>query len=428
MKPSKPILCAVILLCLSFSATGITLPIIPAKQVVITDFCASTASLDNAPSIQKAIDDCAASGGGRIIIPKGVFLSGPLWMKDHTELYLVAGSVLKMLPCGEGNGILPNTFPNNGTTDIYPHFISAKKLTSHVKISGSGTIDGDGLKWWSLYRGGTKMKRGCLIRFDDCKYIEINGITLKNAPNVHITIGRGCSDATIKGITISTPDDSPNTDGIDTWSGNIQILNCNISCGDDNVAMDSDSQNITIKHCSFGSGHGCSIGSFTKNVQNVLVDSCTFEGTTSAIRMKSNRDRGGEQSNITYSNLRISDVETPISITSYYPKTPKRPEDDQSQPITPTTPTWKNILIKNVRIDGSKKPCVIWGSPEMPIGKVVLDNVSIKSDKTMLINYVSEVSFINKSRIVVSKGDAISCYESSVIGIDLATGNPVLTK
>ena len=428
MKYTKTILSAVMLVCMSLSAAAITLPSIPSKQVIITDFGASIASLDNAAAIQKAIDDCAASGGGKIVIPKGIFLSGPLWMKDHTELNLSAGSVLKMLPYGEGNGVRPNTFPNNGTMDMYPHLISAVKSTSHIKVSGSGTLDGDGSAWWTVYRAGKKMKRGCLIRLEGCRYIEITGITLKNSPNVHITIGKGCTDATITGVTIDTPSDSPNTDGIDTWSANVQILKCKISCGDDNVAMDSESQNITIKHCYFGSGHGCSIGSFTKNAQNILVDSCTFVGTTSAIRMKSNRDRGGNESNITYSNLTISGVVTPISISSYYPKTPKHPEDDPAQTVTATTPTWKNILIKNVTISGCQKPCIIWGLPEMPIGKVVLDNVYIKSDKTMLINYASDVSFINKSKIVVSNGDAISSYESTINGIDLAMGKAIQIK
>ncbi len=413
-----------------YTRAEIALPKIPSKQFVITDFGASTASADNTACIQKAIDKCAAGGGGVVIVPKGVFLCGPLNLLDKTELHLAEGCVLKMLPYGHGDGTRPGTYPNAGKPGVYPSFISGKDV-SNIRVSGRGTIDGQGADWWSAYRAikGTAivMKRGCLIAFNGCRYAEINGIKLINAPNVHIAIGKKSSDVTIDGITIDTPSDAPNSDGIDTWAPNIVIKNSSISCGDDNIAMDSETQHITIKKCTFGTGHGCSIGSFTHNVKHVLVDSCTFKGTTSAIRMKSNRNRGGGETDITYSNLTISNVRWPISIESYYPKVPKSPEDDTAQAVSDKTPSWSNITFRNIRIVNCESAGVIWGLPELSVTNVLFDNVQINAQKSMVLNNAKNVEFKN-STMNVSGGDAIVTYRCSPTGIDLSSGKPVLKK
>jgi Endopolygalacturonase len=408
----------------------VILPTIPPKLYKVTDFGVTTSSKDNTSSIQKTIDACNAAGGGVVVIPKGVYLCGPLLLKSNIDLQILEGAVLKMLPYGKGNGIEPGTYPNNGQEGIYPSFIAGEKA-SNIRVSGKGLIEGQGADWWAAYRlvkgTSTTMKRGCLIAFNGCNNAEISGVILKNAPNVHIAVGKKCSDVTINGITIDSPEDAPNTDGIDTWAPNIVIKNSKIECGDDNIAMDAGTQNITVKNCYFGRGHGCSIGSYTHNIKYVLVDSCTFNGTSSAIRMKSSRNRGGGEECITYSNLTIENVKGPISITSYYPKVPKKVEDDVAQPITDNTPTWRDITLKNIKISGCEKAGEIWGVPEMPITNVLFDNVQISSGKGLILNYSKDIRFVNTT-IKNSIGDAVTMYNSNQDGIDPVSGKAVKSK
>ncbi len=408
---------------LPINQVTVSLPIIPNATFNILNFGAGISSGDNANAIQKTIDACNAAGGGTVTIPSGVYLCGPISMKSNVNLQLSEGSTLKMLPYGKGNGIEPGTYPNSGKPDFYTHLISGKGL-NNIKVSGSGTIEGQGEDWWTAYRVSKAIKRGCLIRFDDCKYIEISGITLQNAPNVHITIGRSSSDVTISNIIIKCPAKSPNTDGIDTWASNIQIFNCNISCGDDNIAMDAGTQNITVKRCTFGTGHGCSVGSYTNGVGNVVVDSCTFSNTTSGIRLKSNRDRGGSEQNFYYSNITMNHVVNPIFISGYYPKTPVTPSDDAAQEVKATTPSWKHIYLKNITISDSPNAGTIWGLPELAVTDVVFDNVKITAETGMKINFANDVVFKNNSEINARSGDAVIAFSSTVSGINFKSGKP----
>jgi polygalacturonase len=409
-----------------------TLPVIPVTTFTVTDYGAvSSTTTDNTSYIQQTINACSAAGGGIVVIPAGTFLSGPLAMKSNVNLQISSGATLRMLPYGNGNGTLADTYPNSGTTDDYTDFIYGKNLTN-IEVSGAGTVDGQGAAWWTAYTANNAIARPCMIRFDACTNIAILGLAFTNAPNVHITIGKSSSNTTIANVSISAPGTgAPNTDGIDVWSPNIDITNCNISTGDDNIAMDSGSQNIKITNCTFGYGHGCSIGSYASNITNILVDNCTFTNTTAGIRLKTARDRGGVEENITYSNITMTNVTNPIWITSYYPKVPTSVTADPAQTITTTTPSWQHITIKNVTITGSPNAGTIWGLPEKSINDVVLDNVKISSTTGMTVNYVTGLVFKNGSSITITSTTtyAVIPYSSTVSGILLTSGkaNYVMT-
>lgn len=401
-----------------------TMPTFPADTFTITSFGATASSTDNTAAIQKTIDTCAVAGGGVVMIPAGIFLCGPIVMKSNVNLLISGGAILKMLPYGSGNGVVQGSYPNSGTADSYADFIYGKKLTT-IEISGSGIIEGQGADWWTAFRANAAMGRPCIVAFDGCTNIAILGITLQNAPNVHIGIGKGSSNTTISGITINSPSTSPNTDGIDTWSPNIDINHCTIACGDDNIAMDDQSRHIAIKHCTFGTGHGCSIGSYTETIDSIDVDSCTFSGTTAGIRLKTNRTRGGTEQNISYSNITMSDVQNPLYITSYYPSLPSSPSSDTAQAVTATTPRWRHIILKNITITGSANAGILWGLPEQAIADVVFDNVKIHANAGMKAYFVTGLMFKNGSSISVPTGNAVTTYNASVSGVNLVTGTPV---
>ena len=407
----------------------IPLPNIPATQFLITDYGADTTSVDNSAAINASIAAANNAGGGTVVIPAGRFLSGPITMQSNVNLYISAGAILQMMPYGDGNGSPAGSYPNDGTTDSYAYFIYGVGL-NNIEVSGSGVIEGDGAAWWAAYKANSSIHRPYLIRFKACNTVLITDITLQNSPNVHICLGRSGSsfgsDGTISNVTILAPSDSPNTDAIDTWYWNrVNILNCHLSVGDDNVAMDSYSHDITIKNCEFGTGHGVSVGSYTVDVQNITVDSCTFNGTTNGIRLKTNRTRGGQDSTFAYSNITMNNVKYPFYITSWYDKEPYPASAQTAAAITSTTPLWKNITFKNIVVTNSTYAGIIYGLPEMYIDNVVFDNVQIAAkSKGLITNFVNGLVFKNCSSVTIpsNKGDAIVPYEAEISGIDTITG------
>jgi polygalacturonase len=193
------------------------------------------------------------------------------------------------------------------------------------------------------------------------------------------------------------------------------FCNNNVAAGDDNIAMSG--SNLYIAYSTFGVGHGCSIGSITKNgVSNLTVDHMTFNGTTSGIRMKSARDRGGLVSNLTYSNITMTNVQNPVYITSYYPDLPTDPKADTAMATTATTPYWQNITIKNLTVTGSSNGGILWGLPEAKIATVVFDNVKISANTGMEIFHATGVSFTNGSSVTPKSGAAVTVYDAAVSG------------
>jgi polygalacturonase len=381
---------------------------------IITNYGASTSLLDNTSFVQKTIDTCSAAGGGTVIVPAGTFLCGPVSLKSNITFKLESGAMLKALPY--------NSYPGAGTSTV-SSFINGNGV-SNITITGTGAIEGQGADWWTAYKNDNSIARPSMIRVIKCTNVNISNITIQNAPNVHVSVERNCDTVNITDLTINSPSNSPNTDGIDTWAPNVNISNCNISDGDDNIAIDSYSSNIHIKNCAFGTGHGCSIGSYTSGVHDITVDSCTFNGTTNGIRIKSNRGRSGMVQNMTYTNITMTGVTNPIDIVAYYPKTPSTPTADSAQPITSTTPDYMNITLKNITITGSANAGTIWGLPEVSISNITFDNVQISASTGMKAYFVTGAVFKNGSRITTSSGNAITTYNASISGINLVTGAP----
>jgi polygalacturonase len=140
--------------------------------------------------------------------------------------------------------------------------------------------------------------------------------------------------------------------------------------------------------------------------------------------MKSNRERGGGEENITYSNIKMDGVKNPISITSYYPKTPKNPTDDAAKDIAPSTPSWKHVYLKNITVLNAENAGTIWGLPELSISDVVFDNVQVFAAKAMNVNFAKGIVFKNGSALRVSQDVAIKSYQAEITGMDQDSGKP----
>ncbi len=400
------------------------LPVIPANSFNITNFGAVGDSITtNTTAIQNTINAAATAGGGTVEIPAGTFLSGPLTLASSINLQLDSGAVLQMLPFGSYPG---GTSPSD--------FITSASGAHDLEVSGTGTIDGQGNGWWT--NNLSTSSRPVMFTFSKCNRVLIQNVLLQNSPSMHITFKNATGNVTIQGMTINTPGNSPNTDGIDLIGTNCLVQNCNISDGDDNIALGSTGgtcSGIMITNCTFGSGHGLSIGGNTSSgVSNLVVGACSFTSTQYGIRMKSDTNTvspgaGGIVQNLYYSNLHMTNIsEGPIVIYSYYNEfgtpTSISPSTAAAQfvpsPPRPTTVIWRNIIISNVTatvIGGSGIAGIIWGRTEVPATNIILSGVSITAPKTFDVYNARGVQFVNSQITETGTGKKLTLFNASVI-------------
>jgi polygalacturonase len=370
----------------------------------------ATAAGGDAPAttaIQDALDAVRDAGGGKVLIPAGRFLSGPLTIGSKTDLHLSKGAVLVMsdkeadYPAGKNRR---------------PAFISAHGAHD-IRLSGEGRIEGQGARWWKVFLAekaqGIKdaPRRPQLVSFSRCERVEVEGISTIDPPNTHYSF-KDCRELRIRGIKAIAPDESPNTDALNLSSVRDALIHdCHISTGDDNIVLlcgaarqqgVPEVENIVIRDCHLGFGHGLSIGSYTSGgVRNVTAENITFDGTTSGIRMKAWRDRGGVVEGIRYRNLVMKNVRFPISITSYYPKPPSHPSQDQAADGHTSNPVWRDILIENLTVTDSKNSIILWGLPDEPVTGVKMKNVAMATRVGALVFHAKGIEF---SDVVIGAG------------------------
>lgn len=426
--------------------TAVELPQLPtitsANTFNIKDYGASTSAADNTKAIQRALD-AVPSTGGMIVIPAGTWMFGStdqmtsktevLSIKSKTVLHLCAGATLKLVEYGKA--------PNNKTL-----FIGCKnKNQSDIVIEGEGEtsiIDGQGTRWWKARDNKETFNPGAMIRFEKGSRFLIRNLKVQNTPGVNITLSNsnGASNGTVHDVTIYNPSSetkteqpSHNTDGISIWGHHMNIYNCNISTGDDNVVCDDNAQYIHVWNCDFGTGHGASIGSFTKNIKHIWFDNITMNGTTAGIRMKTGINsggtlRGGGEEDWKFTNFTMTKVKNPFSIDCYYDKNYNSdPAVDKAnaRALDSTTPTYNGILLQNVKTTDVCEGNAIFliGRPESHIKNVTLDNVQISAKKGIDIRFVDNLVFKNNSKITCQSGKLwIRQYDSTVDDQCDATG------
>lgn len=428
---------------------AVALPQLPAitstNTFNITKYGASTSSADNTKAIQAALD-AVPSTGGMVVIPAGTWLCGALQIKSKTIFHLAKNCTLLQQPYG--------TFPNNKT-----NFIREKKNATDIVIEGedkeTSIIDGQGEAWWRALDNGTSLNRGALIRFNSGSRFLVRNLTCKNAPAQNITLGNKSAasnssyalNATVHDVFIYAPASelsktgsvypSHNTDGIPIWDPYVNIYNCEINNGDDNVVCDSYSQYIHVWNCKFGTGHGASVGSFTKNIKHVWFDNITMNGTTAGVRLKTGIEsngslRGGGEEDFRFTNFTMTKVKNPFSMDCYYDKKYNAdPAVDKAnaRALDSTTPTYNGILLQNIKTTDvcTGNAIFLVGRPESHIKNVTLDNVQINAKKGIDIRFVDNLIFKNGSKITVSNNGTmwVKNFDSTVDDLCDATKTTV---
>lgn len=219
---------------------------IQAADYLITDYGArAETGFLNTESLQKAIDRCSAEGGGRVVVPRGEFMIGTVDLKSHVILYLEPGAKLI------------------GSTDRkhYDKNLIRAIGVRNIGIDGPGAIDGSGWAFWYVKQNGhydhARPVPGYMVYLEDCSDVRIRDVRLQNAESwtLHLL---GCSQVSIRGITIRNPLHGPNNDGIDIQaSRDVIISDCDIYTSDDAIVLknrhpkyyDRPCSNIAVTNC-----------------------------------------------------------------------------------------------------------------------------------------------------------------------------------
>jgi polygalacturonase len=314
----------------------VTEPVIPPSCAVLTA-APDAPGKDDTARIQAAIDRCTPGQAVRLSADNGkqTFVSGPLALRSGVSLLIDARTTLY---ASTNPALFDRGSHTCGTVDNVGKGCKPLISIDNVKgsaILGEGSIDGQGghvvdgktESWWQLARRAQKedarQNVPRMIEANNSQDLTLHRITLRNSPNFHVTLNN-VDGFTAWGMRIDTPATARNTDGIDPISSrNITIAHSFIRTGDDNVAIKAGklgpSENISILHNHFYSGHGMSIGSETNGgVRRVLVDDLTMDGTTSGLRIKSDVSRGGSVDGVRYQNVCLRDVKAPIDISTHY--------------------------------------------------------------------------------------------------------------
>lgn len=272
----------------------------------------------NTMAIQAAIDECAAKGGGRVVIPSGTFKTGTIWLKGNIELYLEMGAVLLasdlIVDYNEEDAYEQN-YASVREKWLGKHLIIAHEV-SNVAITGCGTIDGNcyafveddfnGGKPYYWRHGITKIKNdeilrpGQMICFIESQNITVRGVTLSNAPCWTCFL-HGCEDVIIHGVKVKNPINMLNADGFDVDTcRRVTISDCIVSTGDDCIAIRCDEKRIINKelHCEY-----------------ITISNCIFDCSACAVRVGVGT---GEISHVRVSNITVNRCSTLIRIQSSY--------------------------------------------------------------------------------------------------------------
>ena len=407
----------------------------------------------NTDAIRKAIAAAVAAGGGTVYFPPGQYLTGPIQMKSNITLLVDAGAVVKFST--DFDDYLPMVRSRWEGTEVinFSPLIYGDKV-ENVSIQGRGILDGQGEPWWAYFRALKEdhkktgvwkadskwqrefarvnpniqkqielpddphmLKMGFLrppfIQLLDSKNLSIEDITIRNSPFWNINPVY-CDNVTVRGVTIESPDNAPNTDGIDPEScRNVHISDSHISVGDDCITIKSGrdaqarrinrpAENYTITNCTMLRGHGgVVIGSeMSGGVSQIAVSNCVFDGTDRGIRIKSTRGRGAIVENVRVSNIVMRNIRNEaITLNMFYSDAPPEPLSDR-------TPRFRNIHISGVSGDAQQAGLLL-GLPESRLEDVSIEDVNLVAKKGFVIKDAKNIQ-LRSVQVESQAGSAIT--------------------
>lgn len=435
---------------------AVTAPTIPAHEVKLTDFGGVNDGVTlNTEAFAKAMAHLARKGGGRLIVPEGIWYTGPIEFESNVELHVERGALVLFSENLTDYPALDSDWEGIKTWRCKSPLTARGK--HDIAITGNGTFNGNGQKWRPVKRGkmtdnqwkeltrtgcvnakgdvwfanerirevyenkelqaavhtGDQAKvdyahdflRPVLLSFIGCKNVMLKDATFENSPawNIHPLL---CENLIVDNVNVRNPWYAQNGDGIDIEScTNVLLLDSRFDVGDDAMCIKSGKdkdgrergipcKNVLIEGCTVYHGHGgFVIGSeMSGGCKDIVVRNCVFIGTDVGLRFKSTRGRGGVVENIYVDNIKMTDIAGDALIFDlYYGIKPGAPVP----PVTEETPSFRNIYINDVTCRWAKQAALFNGLPEMPMQNVVITDSRFRAEKGITLNYVDGLTLKN---------------------------------
>lgn len=411
--------------------------VIPEYSVTLTEFGAEEGGEKLCTeAFQKAIQHLTDKGGGHLIVPDGVWLSGPIRLKSNIDLHLSNQATLRFSTNKELY-VQENDTLRDGSKKCYALIYASH--CENVSITGNGTIDGQGIYWrpvksekvskeqWGelLAMGGTVVPNGKksiwypfnlkkeagipniaadavtqekmrphLINITDAKNVLIEDVHLLNSPKFHLVPTR-VENLIVDGVNIRCPHWAQNGDAMDP--GNVQvalIVNCNIACGDDGICMKGGVGDkgvkagpqrdfLIMKDTVYHAHGGFVIGSeFSGGMQRLVVRDCFFDGTDIGLRMKSAPGRGGWCEDIYCTDIVMKDIkESAIYFESGYADRGAGVSATDKDNKQAYFPDWSNFCFRNITCVGAKTAVSATGIKGKPVHDIRFEDVTVLNAK-----------------------------------------------
>lgn len=388
----------------------------PPKEYVITSYGASTDSTQlNTKAIQQAIDKASAAGGGTVVVPKGVFLSGALFFKPKTQLRLLAGAKLKGSDNIADYPLIPSRMEGQ-KLDYYAALVNATKVND-FKITGPGIIDGNGLNFWKgfwahrdsmaqAHRPATNLEvhRPRLLFIWGCDNVTIKDVKMRNA-GFWTTHLYQCNNVLIEGCDIRSPFrpvKAPSTDGVDIdVCRKVTIRNCYLSVNDDGIAIKGGKgptaqqlpengpiEDVLIENCTFGEVHAAlTCGSECIHANRITMRNCKMDNDRPVLLFKMRPDTYQVYENITIDGItgKCGTLVTLSPWTQFF-----NMAGSAEKPFG----TIRNIRITNVNVQ-CRELAMLAGNPTDKVSNIAFKNVTATSPKATFTNKYPSIVFDN---------------------------------
>jgi polygalacturonase len=387
-------------------------PTFPKRDFDITRYGAREGGkIDNTEAFRKAVDEAARAGGGRVVVPPGVFLTGAIHLRSNVNLVVPRDATIKFNPDPKLYPIVLTRFEGmecmNFSSFVYAHG------QENIAVTGGGTLDGQAGcdHWWpwsgksgcGTSPGDQRKARAALMEMVEagapvekrvfgeggylrpmfvqpyrCNNILIEDVTITNSPmyELHPVL---CRNVTVRGVTVRSH--GPNNDGCDPESSiDVLIDRCTFDTGDDCIAIKSGrnadgrrlhapSENIVVQNCEMKDGHGgVTLGSeCSGDIRNVFAQDCRMDSPSldRALRFKTNAVRGGVIEHVYMRNVKVGQVaRAVIDVDFYY----EEGEKGTFQPVV------RDIEVTGVECAKSVNAWSLRGFKNSPLRDVRLKN------------------------------------------------------
>lgn len=419
---------------------NIQLPKFKNQEFNVMDYGAvADGSVLNTEAIAAAIKACNAAGGGKVVLPAGKYVTGPIHLLDNVNLEIAEGAEVLFTTDKSLFPLVHTSYEGTELMNFSPLIYAKDK--KNIAITGKGVLNGqaNNENWWP-WCGNTKygwvegdpkqhsslkklkedmsekgvpvadrifgmgeFLRPTFIEPFGCENVLIKDITIINAP-FWVVHPIKSNNVVVDGITVDSH--GPNNDGCDPeYAKNVWIKNCVFNTGDDCIAIKSGrnedgrrvnipSENIVVEDCKMIDGHGGVVmgSEISAGVRNVFVQNCQMDSPNldRAIRIKTNTKRGGFVENVYVRNINVGQVkEAVLKINLHY--------GIYGVQKGSFMPKVSNVYLENIAVDnGGKYGVLVNGYEESPVKNVFLKNVTIKKvDSIYSLSGIQNLEFIN---------------------------------